>query len=58
MPIKKQGQNEAKKERRRSGWDEAISDAKRKIKGLQFSISIFRQRKRAGEPWPGGETQN
>jgi len=33
--------------------DEAISDAKKKIKALQFTITVFRQRKKAGEPWPG-----
>jgi hypothetical protein len=57
MPIKSQEKSEAKKERKRSRWDEAISDAKKKIKDLEFSISVFRQRKKAGESWPTA-TQN
>ncbi len=40
-------------EKAQTKWDEAIADAKKKIKGLEFSIQIFRKRKRAGEPWPG-----
>jgi hypothetical protein len=36
-----------------SGWDRAIADAKARIKKLEFSIRVFRQRKRNGEPWPG-----
>lgn len=59
MSIKSQEKNKAKGRRIRSGWDEAISDAKKKIKGLQFSISVFRQRKKAGDPWPRqSATQN
>jgi hypothetical protein len=57
MPIKNQAKKEGNKERKRTGWDEAISDARRKIRGLEFSIAVFRQRKKAGEPWPGA-TQN
>jgi hypothetical protein len=41
---------------KRGGRDEAIPDAKRKVKGLQCSISTFRQGKKAREPWPGEST--
>jgi hypothetical protein len=37
---------------KRTKWDEAISDAKKRIKALKFTITVFRQRKKAGEPWP------
>ena len=33
-------------------WGRAIADAKERIKRLEFSIRIFRQRKKAGEKWP------
>lgn len=52
MSIKKQGENEKKFETK---WDEAIADAKDKIKGLRYSISVYRQRKLAGDTWPGGQ---
>ena len=37
---------------KRTKWDEAISDAKKKIHALKFTISVYRKRKKAGEPWP------
>lgn len=37
----------------RTKWDEAISDAKQKIKALKVTIAVYRQRKKAGELWPG-----
>jgi hypothetical protein len=52
MSTVTQGKNAAVL-RRKTGWDEAIADAKRKIKELSFSIAVFRARKKAGEPWPG-----
>jgi hypothetical protein len=36
-----------------SGWDQAIADARKKIEKLEFSIRVFKQRKEAGEQWPG-----
>jgi hypothetical protein len=40
-------------------WDEAIVDARRKIRELKDSIEFFKQRKREKEPWPGDSaTQN
>jgi hypothetical protein len=36
----------------KTGWDRAIADAKRKIKELQFSVRVFTERKKRGEPWP------
>ncbi len=35
---------------KRTKWDEAISDAKRKIKGLQYTIAVYRERKKSGDP--------
>jgi hypothetical protein len=43
----------ASKARKMSGWDKAILEAQTRIKELQFSISVFRRRKRAGQLWPG-----
>ena len=34
-------------------WEEARDYAKRRIKELQHSLSIFNQKIKAGEPWPG-----
>ena len=42
---------------KKSKWDEATSDAKEKIRGLRYSIRVFEERKKAGEPWPTA-TQN
>jgi len=52
MSVKK-ARGKSENSKRNSGWDEAIRDAKRKIKGLESTIRVFRERKRAGEPWPG-----
>jgi hypothetical protein len=41
-----------KKKEFRTKWDEAIADAKRKIRSLELSVAYFRQRRKAGEPWP------
>ena len=45
-----------RKQSKLSGWDRAIEDAKKKIRRLEFSISVFRKRKRSGESWPGTTT--
>jgi len=58
MPIKSQEKKSAKMERTRTEWDEAISDAKKKIRDLQFTIAVYRRRKKAGESWPEPATQN
>ena|GEM_PF-5795520 len=42
-----------KKKEFRTKWDEAIADAKRKIRSLESSIDYFRQKRKAHEPWPG-----
>ena len=34
-------------------WDQAINDAKSKIKQLQYTIKVFRELRDSGEPWPG-----
>jgi hypothetical protein len=33
----------------------AIADAKERIKRLRFSIKIFEQHQKRGEPWPTSE---
>jgi hypothetical protein len=53
MPIACQAQNACKTKKVSSGWDRAIRDAKKRIKDLQLSIEVFKERKMAGEPWPG-----
>jgi len=40
---------------KRTKWDEAIDDAKKKIAALKMSISVFEVRKAAGESWPNDE---
>jgi len=47
--------NEVKEKVRpnRTKWDEAILDAKRRIKTLESTIVVYRERKKAGDPWPG-----
>jgi hypothetical protein len=39
-------------------WDAAIADAKERIKRLKLSVKVFEQHRRAGEPWPGSESEN
>jgi hypothetical protein len=61
MSTKSQENNEANRLKKSPStrWDEAISDAKKKIKALQYTIFVYRQRKKSGEPWPGDSaTQN
>ena len=58
MPKTCQGENRPKP-KKVSGWDRAIADAKMRIKKLEFSIRVFRQRKKAGEEWtPDSATHN
>ena len=49
MPIKCQDEKKAKP----SGWDIGIADAKRRIKELRFTIRVYSERKKRGDPWPG-----
>jgi hypothetical protein len=51
MSIRKQVKSKAANEKR-NGWDQAIADAKAKIKSLRDSIRVFEARKRIGDPWP------
>lgn len=53
MTITSQAQNERKSKKEKTGWDKAIADAKERIKKLELSISVFQERKNAGDPWPG-----
>jgi len=39
-------------------WDEAIADARQRIRGLKKTIEFFRQSKKKGESWPNPATQN
>jgi len=34
------------------GWDDAIADAEQRIRDLQFSLRIFKERRSTGEKWP------
>ena len=38
---------------RLTGWDTAIEDAKKRIQKLQTVIEVCKEKKAAGEPWPG-----
>ena len=52
MPnTRRQAQN-APSAKKISSWDDAIADAKQKIRDLEFSVRVFSERKRKGEPWP------
>ena len=32
-------------------WQDAIEYAQQRIRALEYSISVFRQKQEAGEPW-------
>jgi hypothetical protein len=38
-------------------WDEAIFDAKEKIRKLRNTIAVYKARKQAGDVWPGSQLQ-
>jgi len=40
-----------------TGWDMAIRDAERRIRALKAALTLFKQRRDAGEPWPGTGTE-
>jgi hypothetical protein len=52
MSIKSQAKKKVKEERKGDAWDAAIAEAKERIKRLRYSISVFKARKKAGDPWP------
>jgi len=52
MTITSQGKN-ASKRKKISKWDEAITDAKKMINKLRFTIKVYSERRDRGEPWPG-----
>lgn len=52
MSVTSQGKSEANTKRIKTPWDEAIADAKRKIRALEQTIRVYRERKRIGDPWP------
>jgi hypothetical protein len=33
-------------------WEGAIEDARNRIKELRFSIRVFKEKVKLGEPWP------
>ena len=37
----------------KSGWDKAIADAKLRIRALEGTIRLYKERKKDGDPWPG-----
>lgn len=39
-------------------WDEAIADAKLKIKRLEQAIEVYRKMKKNGDSWPSPATRN
>jgi hypothetical protein len=53
MSIERVKRNLRSQEKSFTPWDEAIRDAKLKIRKLQASIRVFRENKKAGETWPG-----
>ncbi len=57
MSITKSREKTAEEKEKITKWDEAIRDAKDRIQHLRKSIFIFKERKKAGEPWPEA-TQN
>lgn len=38
-------------------WNQAIREAKAKIKQLQYTIRVFKELRDAGEPWPRQEDE-
>ncbi len=52
MPNTSQEKN-ALRSKKISGWDDAIEDMQQRIRDLEFSLKVFKDRKRKGEPWPG-----
>jgi hypothetical protein len=58
VPIKSQAKSEAKARRSSNPWDDAITEAKQKIRALRYTIRVYEARKRAGDPWPGSATQH
>jgi hypothetical protein len=38
-------------------WEEARDYAKRRIKELQYSLRVFNQKVKAGDPWPESQSQ-
>jgi hypothetical protein len=56
MPIQKQVASKLTDEKRKSGgWNQAIADAKEKIRKLRFAIRTFELNRDAGRVWPGDE---
>lgn len=39
--------------KKRTKWDEAITDAKLKVASLRKTIEVYQVRRDAGDPWPG-----
>lgn len=46
------GKSSSKGIKKIASWDDAITDAKQRLKEIQFALSVFEERKRNGEPWP------
>lgn len=41
--------------KKEKGWDVAIKDAKERIEKLKTVIVVCKEKKAAGEPWPGSD---
>jgi len=52
MTIRSQGKN-AHQGKKKTMWDQAISEAEHRIKQLRFTIRVYKQNRDRGEPWPG-----
>ena len=39
-------------------WEEARDYAKRRIKELQYSLRVFNERIKNGDPWPEGQSES
>lgn len=53
MPNNESQAKNATKTKKLLSWDDAISDIEQRLKDLEFSLRVFKDRKRKGEPWPG-----
>jgi hypothetical protein len=53
MKVNTISKQDKDQEKTLSKWDNAIQDAEKGIKRLERAIRICREKRAAGEPWPG-----
>jgi hypothetical protein len=46
---------QGKRKVRSPEWDQAIKEARQKIRDLEYSIRTFQEFRDSGEPWPSGK---